>query len=50
MKRECPNKKKGNDNKKGFLKSANVEEEQVSKSSDGDMLSVSSSSEHLMDS
>ena len=50
MKRECPDRKRGNDDKEGSSKSVNVVEEQVSKSSDGDMLSVSSSSEHLMDS
>ena len=50
MKRECPDKKKGNDDNEGSSKSTNVVEEQVSESSDGDMLSVSSSLEHLMDS
>ena len=50
MKREYPDRKKGNDDKEGSSKSTNVVEEQVSESSDGDMLSVSSSSEHLMDS
>ena len=50
MKRECPDKKRENDDNEGSSKSANVVEEQVSESSDGDMLSVSSSSEHLMDS
>ena len=50
MKRECPDRKKGNDDKEGSSKFANVVEEQVSESSDGDMLSISSSSEHLMDS
>ena len=50
MKRECPNKKKGNDDKEGSLKSVNIVEEQGSESSDEDMLSISSSSEHLMDS
>ena len=50
MKQECPNRKKGNDDKEGSSKSANVVKEQVLESSDGDMLSVSSNSKHLMDS
>ena len=50
MKRECPNKKKGNDDKEGSSKSANVVEEQASDSGDEDMLYVSSGSEHLLNS
>ena len=50
MKRGCQNKKKGNDDKKGSLKSVNIVEEQGLESDDGDILFVSSGSEHLMDS
>ena len=50
MKRECSNRKKGNDDKEGSSKSANIVEEQGSESSDEDMLSISSDSEHLVDS
>ena len=49
MKRECLDKKRGNDDNEGSLKSANVVEEQVLEGSDGDMLSVSSDLEHLVD-
>ena len=37
MKRECPDKKKGTDDKEGSSKFENVVEEQGSKSSDGDI-------------
>ena len=51
MKRDCPEKKKkGIKNKEGSSKSANVVAEEDSDSGDGDMLSVSSSSDHLTDS
>ena len=51
IKRECPEWKKGNiENKEGTSKSTNVVEEGESESVDGDMLSVSSSRDHLMDS
>ena len=53
MKRDCPEKKKGDsvlENKEGSSKFANVVAEEDSESGDGDMLSVSSSSDHLTDS
>ena len=53
MKRDCPEKKKRgsvSENKEGSSKSANVVTEEDSESGDGDMLSVSSSSDHLTDS
>ena len=53
MKRDCREKKKGgsiSENKEGSSKSANVLAEEDSKSGDGDMLSVSSNSDHLRDS
>ena len=53
MKRDCPEKKKGgsvSENKEGSSKSRNVVAEEDSESGDGDMLSVSSSSDHLTDS
>ena len=53
MKRDCPEKKKGDsvlENKEGSSKFANVVAEEDSESGDGDMLSVSSSSNHLTDS
>ena len=49
MNLECPNRKKRNNDKEGSSKSANIVEEQSLERNDGDMLSVSSSSEHLME-
>ena len=50
FKRDCPENKKGNaESKDGQSKSANIVQED-SESSDGDMLSVSSSQDHLADS
>ena len=49
IKQECPDKKKGNDDKEDSSKSANVVKEQGSESGDGDILSVLSDSEHLVD-
>ena len=53
MKRDCPEKKKGgmvSENKEGSSKFANVVAEEDSESGDSDMLSISSSSDHLTDS
>ena len=52
MKRDCPKKKKGSmlENKEDSSKSMNVVAEEDSKSGDSDMLSISSSSDHLTDS
>ena len=52
MKRDCPEKKKESlvSDKEGSSKSTNVVAEEDSKSGDGDMLSISSSSDHLTDS
>ena len=53
MKRDCPEKKKEGsilENKEGSSKSTNVVAEEDSESGDGDMLSVSSSSDQLTDS
>ena len=52
MKRDCPEKKKESlvSDKEGSSKSTNVVAEEDSKSGDGDMLSVSSNSDHLTDS
>ncbi|KAG6670908.1 hypothetical protein I3843_Q029300 [Carya illinoinensis] len=51
IKRDCPEKKKGNiENKKGPSKSATVVKEEDSESDDRDVLSVSFSSDHLADS
>ena len=53
MKRDCPEKKKGgllSENKEGSSMFANVVPEEDLESGDGDMLSVSSSSNHLTDS
>ena len=53
MKRDCPEKNKGgsvSENKEGSSKFANVVAEEDSESGDGDMLLVSSSSDHLTDS
>ena len=53
MKRDCPEKKKEGsvlENKEGSSKFANVVAKEDSESGDGDMLSISSSSDHLIDS
>ena len=53
MKRECLEKKRWvsiSKNKEGSLKSTNVVVEEDSESGDGDMLSISSSSNHLTNS
>src|SRR3954468_21500631 len=50
FKRDCPENKKGNaESKEGQSKSANIVQED-SENSDGDMLSVSSSQDHMADS
>jgi hypothetical protein len=50
MKRDCPDRKKNKDNEnEGSSKSANVVKDN-SNDTDGDMLSVASTSEHLVDS
>ena len=50
IKQECPEWKKGNtENKDGSLKSDNVVEDGDLESDDGDMLSISSSRDHLTD-
>jgi hypothetical protein len=50
MKRDCPDRKNNKDNEnEGSSKSANVMKDN-SDNADGDMLSVASTSEHLMDS
>ena len=53
MKRDCREKKKGgsiSENKEGSSKSANVVAKEDSESGDSDMLSVSSTLDHLTDS